>query len=239
MGAIGQGSGGRTQRVIVRRILLCAAALAAGGCIVGDEKCSDNQTVVTGLIPSCECEAGYVPSPKGYGCEPCGPNEVAARDKCECMAGFARPSPGAACAAIVGSALGSPCSAAAPCVDPNPYCAVSLPAPICTVSGCTSSKQCPMNTICDRSGSTSFCRPPSGLGTACSDAAQCASFEAGYCERLVANACLVNGCASNTERCPNGFVCCDLSTLIGDSLCIVPGALVEGKCPGGLAPVGP
>lgn len=226
-------------RIFTVGTLLAALVVALGGCIVGDQKCSEHQTLVTGLIPTCECETGYVTSPKGYGCDPCGPNEVAERDKCECAAGYTRASAGASCEPIVGSVLGAPCSASAPCAEPNPYCALGAPEPFCTVSGCTSSKQCPMNTICDRSASTSFCRAPTGLGRPCSDPSQCAGLEAAYCERLVANACIVNGCASNTELCPSGFVCCDLTALVGDSLCIVPAALVEGNCPGGSAPVGP
>ena len=86
---------------------------------------------------------------------------------------------------------------------------------------------------------THCAKPPTGLGDSCTTQADCAGKEASYCEVLAAHVCLVNDCASNTAGCPSGFVCCDLTTFVGTSLCVIESFLSGGTCPGGSAPVTP
>jgi len=215
--------------------------LGGAGCIMEDSKCSEHQVFVGGWQYKCVCDTGYVPSARGYGCDPCGEHEVAVGSVCECAVGYDRVNPMSPCEAITGSLPGQACSSAEPCVNPNPFCATDGSESYCTKSGCTRSDDCPTNWRCVTSATPPFCeKPPTGLGNTCMSTANCAGFEAGYCEVFLAKVCMVNGCVG-TNNCPSGSACCDLPTLLMTSLCIPRSNLGAGgmMCPDGSPPVTP
>lgn len=58
-----------------------------------------------------------------------------------------------------------------------------------TCEACTAAE------YCDRTTDPPACRPvPTGQGTHCTTEADCAGFDADYCENMVAGTCLVSGC---------------------------------------------
>lgn len=203
--------------------------VAVGACIIEDNECGTHQTRIPGTY-SCECEPGFVPSTRGYGCDPCGEHEESSGGKCICASGYTRVSDTAPCEPIVGSALGESCSSGAPCVGEYAYCATSEAAPYCTRT-CAKAEDCPASWRCVASGAQSFCKtPPTGLGEECTSAADCAGKEASYCSSS-ARACLVNNCVQRPSECPSGSVCCDLTAIVGQSLCLASSAITNGTCP--------
>ena len=213
---------------------------AAPSCILSDSRCDAHQRQYDLGLHTCVCEAGYVLSPRGYGCVPCGKNEEPKNDECVCKSGFTRASATADCEEVAGSVLGAECDAEKPCNDPNPYCAESEESPYCTTRGCTRNDDCPMDWRCGTAGDERFCqKPPPGFGMPCQSSADCAGTEATFCETLQTHMCIVSNCAGHPSDCPSQSSCCDLTALIGTSLCVTNAALSGGKCPGGSDPVAP
>jgi hypothetical protein len=205
---------------------MATLALAAGACVYdADERCSLNQVLVDDT--RCECVAGTAYTPDG--CVACGENEVPGPTGCECAAGFSRPTPEAACQQSAPAALGADCNvASAPCGDP-PYdhCHVTEGgAGYCTIAGCTSSADCEGGYECDVGAEPPFCRrPPVGLGRACQSPADCAEGEASFCDLVVSNTCLEQGCSLEAQDCFGGQQCCDLSMFnVPVPVCLPPGA---------------
>lgn len=79
---------------------------------------------------------------------------------------------------------------------------------------------------------------PSGVGKACESDANCPE-DAPYCETFMSHTCIINDCLQKPSKCVSDSVCCDLSSLIGQSLCVPTSALTNGKCYGGTNPVTP
>lgn len=52
---------------------------------------------------------------------------------------------------------------------------------------------------------------PEGQGEPCASSADCADFEATFCDTLQSNSCLVQGCATGDSTCLTSEECCDLS----------------------------
>lgn len=89
-------------------------------------------------------------------------------------------------------------------------------------AACTKTAECPDGQYCDTSLSPPACRPPAtGEGTTCETQADCAGFEADYCEAYVSFTCLVQNCdASNINSCSPDYICCDFSWMGLPSLCV-------------------
>jgi len=73
----------------------------------------------------------------------------------------------------------------------------------------------------DDAGATSApAAAPSGQGAACTaDGGECLGFEADYCESVLLQQCLVQGCSLSGEDCGDGWICCDVA-LAGVTLCL-------------------
>jgi hypothetical protein len=124
-------------------------------------------------------------------------------------------------------------------MDPNPYCAETEDEPYCTTQGCERNDDCPADWRCSKMGEESFCRkPPASYTKSCQSNADCDA-EAAYCESLQAHVCIINDCLQAPDKCLSQSVCCDLTGLIGQSLCVPTSSLSNGKCVGGADPVRP
>ncbi|MEY2935134.1 MAG: hypothetical protein RL033_5883 [Pseudomonadota bacterium] len=81
-----------------------------------------------------------------------------------------------------------------------------------------------------RNSAADACAPstvplPTGQDTPCTTAADCAGFEASYCDNFVSFSCLVPGCTVSPDNCSDGKDCCDLSNFgLPMTLCIQAGA---------------
>jgi hypothetical protein len=205
---------------------IAALACAIGACVYdADDRCSINQVLVDDT--RCECVEGTALTPNG--CVRCRENEVVGPDGCDCAAGFSRPTPGAACQASAPAALGAECIVpGAPCGDPRyDHCHVTEGGDgYCTIAGCTSSADCDGGYECDVGAAPAFCRrPPVGLGHACQSPADCAEGEANFCDLVVSNSCLEQGCSLEAQDCFGGQQCCDLSMFgVPVPVCLPPGA---------------
>jgi len=118
---------------------------------------------------------------------------------------------------------GAACSATAPCQDVTfSYCyAATGDTGYCTTTGCTCVQDCPGQYYCDRTLTPSVCRrPPTGEGTPCAAPADCAAFEASYCETMVSKSCLVSGCSPALNNCDSTHLCCDFASYGLPSLCV-------------------
>jgi hypothetical protein len=227
----------RRGRLRQAACLAVPLAAALSGCIVGDNKCSANQVELTGDAVACACAPGAVPDPRGYGCVMCGEHEQVVSEKCECEMGFHRPSPDAACEETTGGVLGAACNDTMPCAEPYPYCASAGAESFCTTQGCAGNDECETGWRCNTPGAGGFCEQPAGLGKACEAPADCAGTEATFCESFVTHSCIIEKCLGHPEVCPSGNVCCDMTALVGSSLCTPSMVLMGGMCPDGKAPV--
>jgi hypothetical protein len=69
-------------------------------------------------------------------------------------------------------------------------------------------------------------RPPTGVGEPCDSSEDCAGTDATYCETLVSQTCVVEGCSVEANDCFVGEECCDLTAFGMPTLCVP-----EGRCP--------
>lgn len=223
-----------------RFVVVLIGAFSTAGCIIDEQRCDAHQVEISGDFALCVCEPNAVFNASGAGCTPCAENEVVANGVCACAAGFAKPSADAGCMA---SSVGSPCSATVPCMAAFPYCVLTGGTEgYCSTQGCTSNADCAANYTCETQDGSRYCkRPPTGFGSPCASNAECASFEANYCETLSTKTCILQGCAVGTVSCPNEWACCDFSALLGSplSVCAAPATLVGGNCPSGGTRVNP
>ncbi|MET0341240.1 MAG: hypothetical protein ABW252_09565 [Polyangiales bacterium] len=213
---------------------------ATAGCIIQGDKCDANQVAYTGLHAVCLCAADHVPDADGDGCVPCGENETSAQSICICKTGFTRASAAEACMPAEASAS---CESDEGCPATTPYCVRSGSEPgYCTRTGCTANADCPVNWSCETGPSARYCANlPRGLGTACESNADCASFDARFCDSLLTHTCILSGCATREITCPNEWLCCDYSALLGSafSTCTPPSYSTSGTCPQGGVKVTP
>lgn len=210
----------------------CAAI--NGGCILDHNRCDAHQVELHGAYAVCVCAEGAVANANGVGCTPCAENEVVQNGACACAPGSAKATPDAGCTK---SELGAACNAAQPCSSAYPYCVSTGTADgYCSLQNCTSNADCPVGFSCEKAAGTRYChRPPTGLGAACGASADCAAFDANYCETLQSHTCILQGCATGAVACPNEWACCDYSALLGSplSICSAPASQVDGNCPQG------
>ncbi len=98
---------------------------------------------------------------------------------------------------------------------------------------CVATTDCESGDYCDLGAATPVCRPlPTGQGTACSRSADCAGFEASYCETMVSETCLVRDCTPALNNCSDDYRCCDLAPLGMPALCLPRRLLGTGAtCP--------
>jgi hypothetical protein len=67
---------------------------------------------------------------------------------------------------------------------------------------------------------------PTGLMEPCTSQEECAGYDASYCMLLMTpNVCLLPGCATAPDDCPEGYTCCDILATyepmgIPGSLCV-------------------
>lgn len=200
-------------------------------CIVedGDKACSANQVKVDGEgVQYCACAPGYIiDTSTGVDCKACGENEEVVQGKCECAAGYTRPSEGAACGM---SSLGASCTDNAGCSGDFPVCITGAGAGYCSES-CTASTDCERGWVCDKQGDSKACqKAPAGYGQMCESAADCADTKATYCDTFQSKTCIVT--CSKSAPCPGDWSCCDIS-VAGIVICVEPAALTNGACPAG------
>jgi hypothetical protein len=183
-------------------------------CIVGDQRCGENQIEIQGSFRFCACKPGTVANASGIGCVRCGKHEKVESETCVCAAGYTRATADAPCAK---TAIDQPCEVDGSCD-----------------AGCTANADCTTGWSCEVDAGTHFCKqPPTGQGAHCDTSADCAGNEATFCENLQSHTCLLEKCATHENVCPNEWSCCDLTSLIGASLCVPPERLVDGACPAG------
>jgi len=212
--------------------LLTLCMLAASSCIVGGDKCDEHQVVVHGTFELCVCEPGAVINPDGVGCTPCGAHEEVKDDACVCKSGFAKTKADGAC---MKSEIGAACDATTSCGSDFPYCASSAAEGYCT-SECADNGDCPTDWTCETQAETHYCsKPRTGLGASCASSADCADFDAKFCDTFQTHTCLLADCATGDTLCPNAWACCDFSSLLGSplSICTTPEQLTSGDCPMG------
>lgn len=136
----------------------------------------------------------------------------------------ARPSEGDGCE-LVPDALGRMCDPAVPSCDSEyPTCHASEDSAGYCTNECATSEECTGGFVCDTSTEPGYCqRPPTGVGRSCASSADCASFEATYCETLQSHVCLVEGCTKSPNTCFQGQDCCDLTVVGLPTLCVPAG----------------
>ena len=189
-----------------------------------EDRCDENQILWEGK--RCICVEGAVLTDAG--CKMCGANERPVAESCECVQGYSRPTPEAACEPVP-AALGAACdTASTPCSDAvYAHCqVVSGTTGYCTNTGCTATSGCIGGYACDTSTAAPYCRrPPVGQGAACDTTQDCAAYEATFCESFQTHQCLVEGCSTTADTCFVGYECCDLTSLgLNNTLCVPAGA---------------
>lgn len=200
-------------------VLLAVASVT--GCLYDPaDRCGPHERLSDGDTCVCEADAVVV----GHACAPCPTGEVVVGEACACADGLVRDPATRACVAAP-AGQGAACSASVPCATDTD--------PLCTAAGycsraCTTPGDCVGGYACDLGAATPYCvRPPTGLQTPCATSADCAGFEASYCETVVAHVCLVAGCVVGGDDCFVGWSCCDLTSVgIATTLCVP-----EGQCP--------
>jgi hypothetical protein len=212
--------------------LMYATTSLMPGCILDDNRCDENQVALEGDLTVCECAEGSIRDPRGYGCIACGANEEVKENKCACKEGFARTTPEAACEE---SMLGSDCDTDADCPSAFPYCATDRSAGgYCTTLGCSDASGCAEGWACEQAQPMNYCsRAPSGQGLPCTTSADCANYEASYCEAVMSKTCLVSNCAIGEAVCFGAYTCCNISAIAESvpSLCVPPEGIVNDQCP--------
>jgi hypothetical protein len=216
----------RRARESARRPWLAWAGLAlvlASGCLYDSGSRSDRSQRFDPDSGVCVCKDNTIAG--DHGCVACAEHELAQGGSCVCDTGYSRPPAGGPCA-VIPQNLGAHCDPAAPSCDASyPTChALAASDGYCTSSGCATNDDCTGGYACDTSVSPSYCqRPPTGVGQSCASSADCASYEASYCETLQSHVCLVQGCSKSPDDCFSGNQCCDLSGFGLPFLCVPTG----------------
>jgi hypothetical protein len=144
---------------------------------------------------------------------------------------------GAACEE---SAIGAACSNDDACAAPYSHCVTDADGAGYCSGECESTASCPSGWTCEPEAAVRVCKKlPTGFGVSCQTSADCAGYEATYCEAFRSHTCQLQDCASGATTCPSEWGCCDFTALIGVSMCMAPEALVDGACPGGAKLVKP
>jgi len=154
----------------------------------------------------------------------CGPGQVEQDEElegCTCAPGHVPAANGRSCEPCTGAnqeAKGNTCACIAGYSKQGGEC---LPTPDAGTTG--------------DSGTTPTA--PTGVGAACTNDSDCASYDAKFCQNLQQPAvCLVKGCATGATTCFGDQVCCDFSSVPVPSLqqagglcvptCSAPGVVV-------------
>lgn len=96
---------------------------------------------------------------------------------------------------------------------------------------CTNHDECNEGEYCDLTLEPANCViKPAGEGQKCSEAADCAGFQADYCENIITSTCLMQGCDKDANNCSKGRKCCDFAWLGLPSLCIDLSFAANGGC---------
>ena len=140
-----------------------ALAFVIGGCLLDDDRCGAHQQSLNTVNEGCVCESGAVPNPDGIGCRVCGAHEAEKGGACACVAGYARPSPSAACEpeqdsgaeADAGASPGprgqdTPCDSSDDCMGFDATFCLTLVTPnVCRVQGCARGEtRCAADRVC-------------------------------------------------------------------------------------------
>jgi hypothetical protein len=207
-----------------------ALALLPTGCLFDpDDRCGENQVFEDGAC-ACTDDAAFVDGV----CVACDEGEVPTDAGCVCAAGLAPSADGGCEESIAG--LGRACAGDDDC-EPEGASLCLLEdgetEGVCTVGGCETAADCPLEYACDVARDPALCLPPpTGYGAPCESASDCAEFEASYCETLQEKVCLVE-CAADPGLCLGDYACCDYGSLGATAVCVPPGELVDGACPAG------
>ena len=221
----------RKQRVGRAKVPRWFAGVCLGiaACVYDpNDRCDANQVLTAGTC-ICDKSAGYANGTSG--CVLCGEHQVPGESACVCAPGYGQQSNDAPCEPIP-ETLGTECdtSNTPACADVTVnYCFATLGTTgYCTSSGCTKNGDCTGGYICNTSVAPSYCqRPPTGQGEACATNADCANYEANYCEPMGLK-CYTQGCTSSPDNCFPGYACCPL----GDMGAPVPNlCMLTGSCP--------
>jgi hypothetical protein len=208
-----------SMRVGSSQLVLVCAGLLVGCLPPEDERCSPHQVLVDGF---CMCSQNTIPPPNAVGdCVPCEKHQHATGGICVCDDGFASDGMGGCIGTPPG--LGVSCSATMACpVAEFPTCHDTGNAgSYCTSTGCAGNDQCDGGFSCDRTVTPAFCkRPPTGLGMTCAAPADCAAFDASYCEMIQSHTCQVQNCSQSPDNCQVGSACCDLTMFSLPKLCV-------------------
>jgi hypothetical protein len=180
----------------------------ATGCVYDpDAKCGDD-LILSDDGFTCECPKGAIFTPQG--CIRCSKNEVAVGAACNCKPGFSRPGAGLACEKTEPMETPDP-----PAGDGGATTETEPPAKSCSgPADCDAPDACNVNI----GECVSY---PTGLKNACTQASDCAGFEAAYCNVGFSNVCEVDNCDVVNNDCFPGFHCCDVTPLmLPGTLCI-------------------
>jgi hypothetical protein len=225
------------NRRLVRRLacgilaMALTGALASAGCLYDPkDRCGDRQ-IYQPDIDFCACADGY--GLIDGVCQKCGEHEHGVRmSGCVCEEGYARASASEPCTKID---IGKFCATDEDCGGGKLSChVVNSQDGYCTETGCATSSDCTVPIYqCNRDQTVTYCqRPPTGLLNPCASDADCAGFEADYCEVIDNKFCIVGNCAPNPAICQPDDVCCNIIAG-GISVCIPASAVPNGNCPGG------
>jgi hypothetical protein len=214
-----------SSKIVFRAATLLWFGQIAVGCLYDpDNRCGPGQQLIE--YNRCVCNPNHVLD--GRGCVPCPENSTEQGGKCVCNVGFTQAAESGEC---IQTARGNACdTVSAPCsVEPFSYCrVVSGTQGYCTSSGCTSSADCSDGYACDTTASPSFCkRPPTGRNQPCASDADCAGYEASWCEPIQSHTCQVRDCSvDDPKSCFEDSACCDLSSFGLPRICVP-----HGTCP--------
>jgi hypothetical protein len=205
---------------------ICAAnaLFDAGVCVL----CDENE-VVEG--DECVCAEDFVRFAAGGPCEPKPAGDPCPQEndeffegECVCVEGFFRTETDGPCVVEPGDA----------CTATDTTCATPWECFVfdsgsgdgyCTSFDCVTSDDCSGGFACNTDASPTVCeRPPIGQGESCAEAAECAGFEADYCDSFMTGMCLVQNCTVDPNDCFEGWVCCDMSfvPVTLPNLCLPP-----------------
>lgn len=211
-------------RALLRVSIVCLLpGLGATSCLPENTaQCGTEQGLVDG---ACVCPEGYLI--RGEECVACGPNEVVQGKQCVCAPGYERDKKDR-CQLVAVPAPPPGTSSAPPCDGGD--CGAPTADAADDATACVDTEDCPGNAYCDLTVTPAACRePPTGQGTTCASDADCAGFEASYCETVVSRTCLVSNCSPSLNNCSDDFLCCDFASMGLPSLCVSK-ALSGGVC---------